>query len=273
SSYAVRKGMAYFPEAGFLNHSCAPNATYDVMPEHTFHESEYYLDEALQAEASDATDPTPSAAAIEEKDETVVMDEKFSPSRRTHPSNRVEEKENGEDGNNSTASRELTVGAPVQYLFCCRATANIPAGSEILISYVPPEWSFDNRQYVIHDRYRFWCKCPKCAPTLDAKYARVPKLIVFLLVFSVFLQLLVLHKRDVEQTAARENLVTEEDSTFYRDDNDEDDAPMEQRRAPRKRPRGLFELLEEERLQEMYATDRRPLPAVLANDQWARPPR
>ncbi|KAF8302379.1 hypothetical protein TcYC6_0046950 [Trypanosoma cruzi] len=273
SSYAVRKGMAYFPEAGFLNHSCAPNATYDVIPEHTFHESEYYLDEVLQAEASDATDPTLSAAAIEEKDETVVMDEKFSPSRGTHPSNRVEEKENGEDGNKSTASRELTVGAPVQYLFCCRATANIPAGSEILISYVPPEWSFDNRQYVIHDRYRFWCKCPKCAPTLDAKYARVPKLIVLLLVFSVFLQLLVLHKRDVEQTATRENLVTEEDSTFYRDDNDEDDAPMEQRRAPRKRPRGLFELLEEERLQEIYATDRRPLPAALANDQWARPPR
>ncbi|EKF32303.1 hypothetical protein MOQ_003851 [Trypanosoma cruzi marinkellei] len=279
SSYAVRKGMAYFPEAGFLNHSCAPNATYDIMPEHTFHESEYYMDEVLQAEASDATDPTSSSAAaaaattFKEKEETVVMDEEFFSSKRTHPSNGVEGKENGVDGNKSTASRELTVGAPVQYLFCCRATANIPAGSEILISYVPPEWSFDNRQYVIHDRYRFWCKCPKCAPTLDAKYARVPQLIVVLLVFSVFLQLLVLHKRDVEQKVARENMATEEVPIFSSDNNDEDDVPMEQRRTPRQRSRGLFELFEEERLQEMYAPDRRPLPAVLANDPWARPPR
>ncbi|ESL12156.1 hypothetical protein TRSC58_00081 [Trypanosoma rangeli SC58] len=247
SSYAVRKGMAYFPEAGFLNHSCAPNATYDVLPEHTFRESEYYLDEAVEAahHADDVAATTSTTAEVE-----------------------------------STA-HALTMETAVQYLFCCRAAANIPAGTEILISYVPPEWSFDNRQYVLHDRYRFWCKCSKCAPMLDAMHARVPRLIVLMLVFSIWLQLLVLHRRDVEQAAARETVAMEEDSALHEDDadGDEDDydeaAVVRRRRQhwPRPRSRGLFELLEEDRLEELYTPDRRSLPGPLANDPWARPPR
>ncbi|RNF26796.1 uncharacterized protein Tco025E_00952 [Trypanosoma conorhini] len=258
SSYAVRKGMAYFPEAGFLNHSCAPNATYDVLPEHTFRESEYYLDEV----AAGAPPPVPQDAAI---------------ANRSHAADATMA-----GAADAATARELTTATAVQYLFCCRATANIPAGAEILISYVPPEWSFDNRQYVLHDRYRFWCKCSKCAPTLDATYARVPRFIVLMLFFSILLQLLVLHQRDVEQAAAREASATEESFALHGEEADDGEADGDgqaagvrrrRQRPPRPRPRGLFELLEEDRLQDLYALDRGRIPAPLANDPWARPPR
>jgi hypothetical protein len=48
------------------------------------------------------------------------------------------------------------------YLFCCKASRDIAEGEEILIAYVPPEWRHDTRQHVLHERYKFWCRCEAC---------------------------------------------------------------------------------------------------------------
>ncbi|KEG09877.1 hypothetical protein DQ04_04501030 [Trypanosoma grayi] len=277
SSYAVRKGMAYFPEAGFLNHSCTPNATYDVIPEHTFRDTDYYIDEV--GEMAAVAETTEEQGSVGEKHTTAGASP--PPTKQSgirHVSHFGSSGIRYADGTNAAAEgvgyHELTTEGPGKYLFCCRATATIPAGTEILISYVPPDWSFDNRQYVLHDRYRFWCKCPKCAPTLDSKYARVPRLIVFMLLLSVFLQLLVVHQRDMEQTAVR-NRASAADEEEHATEGGASDAgagvTMKQRQ--KKRSHGLFEILEESRLQELYSPDRGPLPAPVYSDPWAQPPR
>lgn len=64
---------------------------------------------------------------------------------------------------------DLTPNGASVYLFCCRAEKDIAAGEEILIPYVPPEWSFSQRQEVLLERYKFRCKCPKCSPAVDSQ--------------------------------------------------------------------------------------------------------
>ncbi|KAH9597368.1 SET domain [Trypanosoma melophagium] len=292
SYYAERKGMAYFPEAGFLNHSCMPNATYDIIPEHTFKETDYYMDaleeeEAEEEEAEKNEKETPlSDTTVSNKNAKKDDVTHFGNTNPSNNSNNTSLSNNNDDSdsisntntnknkNNHSTSGEkaLTLDPSVEYLFCCRATVNIPAGAEILISYVPPTWSFDNRQYVLHDRYRFWCKCPKCAPILDSKYSRLPKLVVGLLFFSVFLQLLVMHQRDVEQMAARERS-NKEDNEDIHSSSSSLLSQEQQQQQQEKRSRGLFELAEEERLREMYTLDRGPMPAPFVNEPYARPPR
>eukprot|EP00796_Vickermania_ingenoplastis_P005561 gene5561-4014_t len=216
SSYAERKGMAYFPEAGFFNHSCLPNTSYDIMPEHVFEESEYAVDEKARREL-DTSNSGGSCAIVATAE-----------SARRRAEDRLQALMAG-------TGTELTEQGAPGYLFCCRADRDIEAGEELLISYVPPEWSFDNRQYVLHDRYRFHCKCPRCAPTIESQYARVPRLLVMLVVFSVFLQLLLMRHRNNAAASF-------DDEGNYKGNEAE-------------HRMGLFELLEKEQISERNAMD------------------
>lgn len=169
--------------------------------------------------------------------------------------------------------------APV-YLFCCRAEKEIEAGEEIVISYVPPQWSFDNRQYVLHDRYRFWCKCPKCSPVLDKKYARVPKMIVAMVLVSIVLQIMVFQQRslknavdkDYEQLASMSEEERLEELRARGIDVEAITANAVERRKQRRV--GLFEMLEEDRLNRLYEPENRgPMNIVNLMDAHAKPPR
>jgi hypothetical protein len=83
STFAERRGSAYWPEASLYNHSCDPNATYEVIPEHMFAESEFYIssqdeelrefaqaqkaDEVAKRDAADGStsgDGTPIASTV-----------------------------------------------------------------------------------------------------------------------------------------------------------------------------------------------------------------
>lgn len=255
SSFAERKGMSYFPEAGFLNHSCVPNAVYEVMPAHMYEGSDYSIDEQAKRKKEEEV-------KIEAEE-----DEKDMKARMHHKNAKGNPKEEPHSQSSSSAvilhtplsmnvlspsaqlraierevilssgkGNELTeYGAP-EYLFCCRAEKDIAAGEEILISYVPQEWSFDNRQYVLHDRYRFYCKCPRCAPTIDSQYSRVPRLVVFLVFCSIGMQLLIMRMRNNANRAF-----------------DDDDGAMDEQEHESKPPKrmGLFELLKKEEANEI----------------------
>lgn len=222
SAYAERKGMAYFPEAGFFNHSCVPNASYEIMPEQAFQDSDYCVDElAKQEREEDAAVESASKALVE----TTGSGEKaLSPSAQKRAHDRLVALTSGK-GN------ELTEAEAPEYLFCCRAERDIAPGEEILIAYVPPEWSFDNRQYVLHDRYHFYCKCPRCAPTIESQYARIPRLLVVLVVISVSLQLFLIRLRN--RAANR----FDDEGNFVNDES------ASQRM-------GLFEVLQKEQIDE-----------------------
>lgn len=218
STYAERKGMAYFPEAGFFNHSCVPNAAYEIMPEHVFEESDYYLDEALKEEEAreEGTSHTAGSSSAAAPSDLTPAEE-----RAQHRLARFSQ----------GSGNELTeYGAPT-YLFCCRADKDIAEGEEILISYVPPDWSFDNRQYVLHDRYHFYCKCPRCVPTIERQYAKVPKLLVFLVVCSIILQIFLICLKNNAGQAAPER------------------APEDEEEFPRPKRMGFFELMEKQSVQ------------------------
>ncbi|KAL7702327.1 SET domain containing protein [Lotmaria passim] len=267
SSFAERKGMAYFPEAGFLNHSCDPNATYDIMPEHVFRDSDYYLDEAAAEEEDDVDKPKESGAGDGKKE---GVQDAAAPSHSAEGDVAVvrdSPKERnaayfGNENRLATYPGLTAADAPV-YLFCCRASKDIEPGEEILISYVPPQWSFDNRQYVLHDRYHFWCKCPKCAPVLDKKYARVPKLLVGFVVLSIVLQLLVFYQRDlknaVDEDFNRLAAMSEEDrlEELRRRGISPEELSVEGAKKRKQRRNGLFEMMEEERLRRLYEPDNR----------------
>jgi hypothetical protein len=287
SSFAERKGMAYFPEAGFLNHSCVPNATYDIMPEHAFRESDYYLDEAAAEEEEhdgDADTPNKSdgdgsgsgaaAASAEDAASTaaskLVGDTSTDGKARSESDvvtvhNTVKERNAAYFGNKTRLAEYpgLTEADAPVYLFCCRASKDIEPGEEILISYVPPQWSFDNRQYVLHDRYHFWCKCPKCAPVLDKKYARVPKLLVFFVILSIALQLLVFYQRDlknaVDEDFNRLAAMSEEErlEELRRRGITPEELSVGGAKRRKQRRTGLFEMMEEERLRKVYEPDNR----------------
>lgn len=221
--YAERKGMAYFPEAGFLNHSCEPNATYQIMPEHTFRGSDYFVDELTATRTQQEVELSPVATPMSS---VVVTPEVISTSSvgvnaaDTHIGAPTQAPPTtAQDGSLSTRylsqclgqrldrSRPLpclTEASAPTYLFCCRAERDIKAGEEVLISYVPQFWSFDNRQYVLHDRYYFWCKCPKCSPTLDSRYARIPKFTVGVVICVVLMQMLLLYTRSSFEIANEE---------------------------------------------------------------------
>ncbi|KAK7194681.1 hypothetical protein NESM_000387100 [Novymonas esmeraldas] len=277
SSFSERKGMAYFPEAAFLNHSCVPNATYDVLPEHAFRDTDYYLDEAARGTAAEV-------AEVGEEDGRVARPASdATPDAVVPHADAMRGERNvahfGSDGRLDAYPDLTEADAPV-YLFCCRAEKDIEAGEEILISYVPPQWSFDNRQYVLHDRYRFWCKCPKCAPVLEKKYSRVPKMVVIMVMVSILLQMVVFRQRDLK------NAVDEE---YERLADMSDEERLEELRARgidveelttdavkrrKQRRAGLFEMMEEERLNRLYEHDNRgPMNIVNALDPHSKPPR
>lgn len=268
SSYAERKGMSYYPEAGFLNHSCVPNTTYEIMPAHMYEESDYSVDEesrrkkeeeknleeeeeeniqkakAVGCKRPEESQQIACSSSLEVVPKSPLAARKLSSSALKRAKERLEMLLSGR-GN------ELTeYGAP-EYLFCCRADKDIAAGEEILISYVPQEWSFDNRQYVLHDRYRFYCKCPRCAPTIESQYARVPRLVVLLVLFSIGLQLLLLRmKNNAEKSFESENQ--------FMDDQGENSSSKRM---------GFFEIMQKEQIE---AGDRYPgmerLPPHITDD-------
>ncbi|KPI86336.1 hypothetical protein ABL78_4602 [Leptomonas seymouri] len=295
SSFAERKGMAYFPEAGFLNHSCVPNATYDIMPEHMFRESDYYLDEAAAEEGRDVDKPTGNAVGDRESStgdtaagaatsstsphvtaepavtgRTTTTTAVAAPNASTGGDVAVVRDTSKErnaayfgDDSRLAAYPSLTEADAPVYLFCCRASKDIEPGEEILISYVPPQWSFDNRQYVLYDRYHFWCKCPKCAPVLDKKYARMPKMLVGLVVLSILLQFLVFYQRDlknaVDDDFERLAAMSEEErlDELRRRGITPEEISVDGAKKRKQRRTGLFELMEEERLRQLYEPDNR----------------
>lgn len=268
NSYAERKGMSYYPEAGLLNHSCVPNTTYEIMPAHMYEESDYSVDEESRRKREEET-------RLEEEEDARTHKGKVAGCKRQVESHKIACSSSLEVVSNSPTAagklsssalkraeerleillsgrgNELTeYGAP-EYLFCCRADKDIAAGEEILISYVPQEWSFDNRQYVLYDRYRFYCKCPRCAPTIESQYARVPRLVVFLVLCSIGLQLLLLRLRNnAEKSFESENQ--------FMDDQSEN---------PSLKRMGFFEILQKEQLD---ASNRYPgmerLPSNVTDD-------
>ncbi|CAJ1011995.1 putative SET domain containing protein [Leishmania naiffi] len=286
SSISERRGMAYFPEAGFLNHSCAPNATYDIMPEHVFRDTDYYLDEATRTTAAEAGDEEKSkspATATDDASTSSAAEGDISASQVAVRNGVSQGQRNVavfDSEDNFTAYPDLTEADAPVYLFCCRAEKDIEVGEEIVISYVPPQWSFDNRQYVLHDRYRFWCKCPKCSPVLDKKYARVPKLIVAMVMVSIALQLMVFRQRNlknlVDEDYKRLAAMSEEERLEELRARGIDVEAMAADAVKRRKQRrvGLFEMLEEERLNRLYEPENRgPMNIVNRMDAHARPPR
>lgn len=299
SSFSERKGMAYFPEAGFLNHSCAPNATYNIMPVHVFRDTDYYLDEATRvtaAESGEEEDVQGTAMAADDAgtSSTAATCPARAAQRPAEVGNVSSSQVSVRDGvpqgqrhvaffgreDRLAAYPDLTEADAPVYLFCCRAEKKIEAGEEIVISYVPPQWSFDNRQYVLHDRYRFWCKCPKCSPVLDKKYARVPKMIVAMVLVSIVLQIMVFRQRSLknavdkgyEQLAAMSEEERLEELRACGIDVEEITANAVERRKQRRV--GLFEMLEEDRLNRLYEPENRgPMNIVNLMDAHAKPPR
>ncbi|CCW71910.1 unnamed protein product [Phytomonas sp. Hart1] len=319
SFYAERKGMAYFPEAGFLNHSCVPNATYDILPEHVFKESEYYTKEETsqthkerEEDEEEIDDELMSKSRMavcgdEEDTKSSVMMKKEGDSICAHRANNndngtadasFDELSNSSSphlkdysviNHNDTQEKEnyfksLTeYGAPV-YLFCCRTTQPIKAGEEIFISYVPPNWSFDSRQYVLHDRYRFWCKCEKCSPKLDQRYSRIPKLFALIVIFTIILQTIVFRIQNninIEQDEENENAqwrreLSEEAQRKMLQDRgiDVEGVRMEtcQVRNKNKRRRGLFEWLEKRKWDDLNKFDGQMMDTTYLeeNDMYAR---
>ncbi|KAG5490949.1 hypothetical protein JIQ42_00835 [Leishmania sp. Namibia] len=298
SSISERRGMAYFPEAGFLNHSCVPNATYDIVPEHVFRDTDYYLDEATSVDAVEAEGEDVKSIATASNDAETGPTAAPCSARTARPPAAMEDASaiqvaagDGVPGGQRSAAffgsedrlsayPDLTEADAPVYLFCCRADRAIDAGEEIVISYVPPQWSFDNRQYVLHDRYRFWCKCPKCSPVLDKKYARVPKMIVVMVLVSIMLQIIVLRQRNLKDSVDEDfrqlAAMSEEERLEELRARGIDAEAMTQDAVKRRKQRcvGLFEMLEEERLNRIYEPDNRgPMNIVNLMDAHAKPPR
>lgn len=90
------------------------------------------------------------------------------------------------------------------YLFCCKAGRDIAEGEEILIAYVPPEWRHDNRQHVLHERYKFWCRCEMCAPTVETMSKSFPRMMLGVCIVYFILNSWVYVLRD-DATRSHEN--------------------------------------------------------------------
>ena len=246
SQYAERRGVAYWPEAAMLNHSCEPNTTYEIVPEQMFTQSEFYIgtsDQELMhfeseninaAMAADAgtvsgsgadggggggIPPKPVDAAAPEAEasssSSCSASSSAGPSSSAknsggcgdpsctasdcaggHSSELTTTPNNGSsEGNvdNFLANPnfgDLTPRGANTFLFCARATKDIAAGEEILISYVPTEWPFAHRQEVLLDRYKFRCKCPRCSPDIEYRHNFMTKFLLPTLALTVSLHLM-----------------------------------------------------------------------------------
>lgn len=187
SSFDERRGMAYWPEAGYFNHSCDPNTTYEIMPDHTFKDSEYYTDEMIKRE-EESESPAGMESQANNAEASDAACHSTQGTAELSSSNTSVKVSAADDIIDRFSKTKLTAAGAPSYLFCARATKDLKQGEEILISYVPTEWPFDARQQVIYDRYRFRCKCPRCAPTLDSRYAIAPKFMLLTLAFVVSMQ-------------------------------------------------------------------------------------
>lgn len=184
SAFAERRGIAYWPEASLLNHSCDPNTTYEIVPEQMFTQSEFYLGTNDQELMTFESDNIHSAMSRDAADGTTNSETSANNVNEDIKKEKSEMSENKEEATTSSsltttsATREListgytdlTPKGANTFLFCARATKDIAAGEEILISYIPPDWPFSHRQEVLLERYKFRCKCPKCSPEIDSRH-------------------------------------------------------------------------------------------------------
>ena len=194
--YNEDRGKGYFPEAGLLNHSCCPNAEYDILDDDAFRISDFNDafvaarekmhreergGEAAAASAAAAAGGAADGSAPPQEDvdtqEAMVRRQAQSQSTRGKAVAFYDEAEAEAGGAPSEAG----------YLFCCRAARDIAAGEEVLISYVPPEWRYENRQHVLYDRYRFACRCEKCSPTIDSASKLLPRMMILVTLVFVLL--------------------------------------------------------------------------------------
>ena len=99
-----------------------------------------------------------------------------------------------------------------------RAERDLEPGEEVLISYVPSDWSFNARQIALQHRYKFWCRCERCAPSIDKSYAMLPNFSVFLIVFVVLLQFIAHASRSSQMRSDDDILL--DDQGFMPEPND-----------------------------------------------------
>lgn len=168
SFYAEQRGCGYWPVAGFLNHSCEPNCDYDIIPTSSYPTSHW----CTGSSAEDREKPVNSAATANSGS---VVSTQLMIAEETPESSLVD-----------------PYG---KYLFCCKANRDLLEGEELLISYVPTHWRFADRQFVLFERYHFKCHCAKCAPTLDWRHRGIFYFAVFMGLFYLTLQLIVINVR------------------------------------------------------------------------------
>lgn len=267
SPFDAERGQAYFPEAGYLNHSCASNCDYEVLALEPFRRSSYadtlkdivgkrsgqssesahgverggptFDDAGIMAAAASGGRSSTAATAAGEDPHT--MNAAQFEQQRSAASSGFEEppavttewRSSCGDAScrgcpaDTTASSSVAMAVPGgkieglqqvpaagtsvvrsglppgdhppasfgPYFFCMTANRDIKQGEELLISYVPPEWHLEDRQFVLLDRYRFRCKCPKCAPTFDARYKYTARFGIGIIIFYCVLQLVLYRSR------------------------------------------------------------------------------
>lgn len=241
--YNEDRGKGYFPEAGYFNHSCCPNADYDILDEESFKISDFN-DEFLAArekwnqkqaqqnqegdaanvrklqDSSDTTRNTRGSSRsenlrntvgasmlLQEQQQQQQVDPSPSPLSSSSPGRgRTPTKTSLAYYEEELDAQEDAAREPVSssYLFCCKASRDIAAGEEILIAYVPPEWRHDNRQFVLHERYKFWCRCEACAPTIETMSKSFPRTMLGICVVFFLLNSWVYLLRD-DATRSHEN--------------------------------------------------------------------
>ena len=223
STYAERHGSGYWPEAGYFNHSCSPNSSYEIIPQHTFPESDFYLDMLSDAERKKLIESRQSipGQAEELQPQLKRSQQPGSPGAAISPSRTVvvdELQSQLEARRAGWMATDLTSSGTPQMLFCMRAERDLEPGEEVLISYVPSDWSFNARQIALQHRYKFWCRCERCAPSIDKSYAMLPNFSVFLIVFVVLLQFIAHASRSSQMRSDDDILL--DDQGFMPEPND-----------------------------------------------------
>ncbi len=206
SSFAERHGTGYWPEAGFFNHSCIPNVTYETVPQHMFTESEFYLDMLSDSERRKAQTAEEPVMAPSLSSPGLVRSSGSPTATLTLESVRADL----EEKQRAWQATDLTAAGTPQMIFCMRADRDIEAGEELFMSYVPSNWSFEARQVALNHRYRFWCRCEKCAPSVDRSYAMLPKFSVAILVFMMLMQLLAHTSRSAQARSDEDILLDDQ---------------------------------------------------------------
>jgi hypothetical protein len=281
--YNEDKGKGYWPEAGLLNHSCIPNAEYEVLSMDDFVMSDYNpkiadlkAKKSREGQQPDGTPPRTAAfdsksdassgasddvssllkafakgdsaeaeAALDayatqrrnddisamkhlpgmgvevqlgNKDDHRVLrpsqdavdaiqddDAELTMKLRETPQHRVATAKAramqtivetlAPETEDERAQAEADAAALLghrsnDYVFCCRAAKDIAEGEEVLIAYVPPEWRDEYREAVLYERYRFKCRCPKCAPAVMNRQKVWPRFMMFILFLYFAMQIL-----------------------------------------------------------------------------------